>query len=114
MTPINIEIKIHDNLIKEFILDIAKTLNNNNSLNHEKSSISYIQNFNTELLTIKDVSKILKTNEPTIRNLINKGYIKALKLERLKIRNVEVERFLEWEEGKDFTDLNNVKELEFN
>ena len=63
------------------------------------------------LVTVKQASKILQTDEPTIRRLIEKGYLKAVKLGRLKIRIAELERFLEYAEGKDFTDLNNVTEL---
>jgi excisionase family DNA binding protein len=113
MIPISIEIKIQDDLIKEFILDIYKTLE---SQNHEskKQNLSYIKTLDIELLTIKDVSKLLKTDEPTIRRLIDKGFLKALKLGRLKIRKTEIERFLEWAEGKDFSDLANIKKLSLN
>ena len=63
------------------------------------------------LYTVKQVSKLLQTDEPTVRKLISKGYMKALKLGRLKVRKVEVERFAEWAEGKDLNDLDNVKEI---
>ena len=63
------------------------------------------------LFTVKEASALLKTDEPTIRRLINKGLMKALKLGRLKIRKVEIERFLEWAEGKDLNDLNDIKEI---
>ena len=43
------------------------------------------------LFTVKEASQLLKTDEPTIRNLINKGFLKGLKLGRLKIRKVEIE-----------------------
>ena len=55
------------------------------------------------LYTVKQVSKLLQTDEPTVRKLISKGYIRALKLGRL--------RFLKEAEGKDFTDIDNVIEL---
>lgn len=63
------------------------------------------------LYTVKQASKLLKTDEPTIRRLIDKGIIKALKLGRLKVRKEEIERFLEWAEEKDFTDLENIVPL---
>lgn len=63
------------------------------------------------LYTVKQVSKLLQTDEPTVRKLISKGYIRALKLGRLKVRKIEVERFLKEAEGKDFTDIDNVIEL---
>ncbi|MDU7148345.1 MAG: hypothetical protein E6300_07635 [Clostridium sp.] len=36
----------------------------------------------------------------------------ALKLGMLKITSTELERFFKYAEGKDFTDLNNIKELQ--
>ncbi|NFO15202.1 helix-turn-helix domain-containing protein [Clostridium botulinum] len=64
------------------------------------------------LFTVKEASKLLKTDEPTVRRLINKGLMKALRLGRIKIRKVEIERFAEWAEGKDLNDLDDIKELE--
>lgn len=64
------------------------------------------------LYTVEESAKLLKTDKPTIRKLIANGYLKALKLGRLKIRAVELIRFTEWAEGKDLTDLNDVKEIE--
>lgn len=65
------------------------------------------------LFTVKEASQLLKTDETTIRNLINKGFLKGLKLGRLKIRKVEIERFLSWAEGKDLSDLDDIKELDY-
>ncbi|WP_244833398.1 helix-turn-helix domain-containing protein [Clostridium sp. BJN0001] len=65
------------------------------------------------LYTTKETAKLLKTDDPTVRRLISKGFLKALKLGRLKIRKIEIERFLTWAEGKDLTDLNNIKNLEY-
>lgn len=65
------------------------------------------------LFTTKEASQLLKTDDATVRRLISKGLIKALKLGRLKIRKVEIERFLAWAEGKDLNDLDNVSELNY-
>lgn len=65
------------------------------------------------LYTVPETSKILKVEQKTVRDLIRKGYLQALKLGRLKIRKAEIERFLQWAQGKDLTDLDNVKKLEF-
>lgn len=65
------------------------------------------------LFTVKEASKLLKTDESTVRRLISKGYIKALRLGRIKIRKVEIERFTEWAEGKDLNDLDNIKEFDY-
>lgn len=63
------------------------------------------------IFTVKETSILLKTDEPTVRRLIDKGFLKALKLKRLKVRKEEIQRFLVWAEGKDFTDLENVQPL---
>ncbi|MCD2345770.1 helix-turn-helix domain-containing protein [Clostridium guangxiense] len=68
-------------------------------------------NYDDLLFTVPEASKILKVEQKTVRNLIAKGFLQALKLGRVKIRKVEIERFLQWSQGKDLTDLNNVKEL---
>ena len=64
------------------------------------------------LFTVEESAKLLKTDKPTIRRLVSKGFIKALKLGRLKIRKVELERFVQWAEGKDLSDLDNIKDLQ--
>lgn len=64
------------------------------------------------LFTVEESAKLLKTDKPTIRRLVAKGFIKALKLGRLKIRKTELERFVQWAEGKDLTDLDNIKNIE--
>ena len=66
------------------------------------------------LFTVKEASKLLKTDEATVRRLISKGLMKALKLGRIKIRKAEIERFTEWAEGKDLNDLDNIKEFDYN
>lgn len=65
------------------------------------------------LFTAKETAKLLKTDEPTVRRLINKRLLKALKLGRLKIRKAEIDRFLEWAEGKDLSNLDNVTDLDY-
>ena len=64
-----------------------------------------------ELLTVKETSKILKTNTNYVYKLIKGGYIKCLKLGNYKIRTSALKEFLDKYEGKDLTDLDNVKEL---
>ena len=64
-----------------------------------------------ELLTIKEVSKRLKMNATDTYKLIKSGNLQALKLGSLKVSSYELERFIREATGKDFTDLDNVKEL---
>ena len=69
---------------------------------------------NIELLTITEISKKLKVNKNTVYNLIKSGHLSALKLGSLKVTSFELERFILSSVGKDFTDLNNVKDLNYN
>lgn len=64
-----------------------------------------------ELLTIKEVATKLKVNKNTVYNLIKAGHIVALKLGALKITDKELERFIEFSSGKDFSDMNNITYL---
>lgn len=64
-----------------------------------------------ELLTIKGVSKKIKVNVNYVYSLMNKGYLNYLVLGSKKVTDFELERFLRKSEGKDFTDLGNVKEI---
>lgn len=64
------------------------------------------------LLTVTETSKLLRVNRNKVYELIRTGHLKALKIGSLKISNVEVERFIQENTGKDLSDLENVKELE--
>lgn len=65
-----------------------------------------------ELFTIKEVSKKLKLNVSDTYKLIRAGHLQALKLGALKVTSLELDRFIKEASGKDFSDLNNVKELD--
>lgn len=64
------------------------------------------------LYTVKETSELLKTNTNYVYELIKKGMLPALKLGSFKIRRSTILDFLEKNEGKDLTDLNNIKKLE--
>lgn len=64
------------------------------------------------LYTVKEVSLLIKTNVGYVYNLIRKGYLPALNLGSLKIRRTSLLSFLEKYDGKDLSDLNNIKDLE--
>ncbi|AIY81166.1 helix-turn-helix domain-containing protein [Clostridium botulinum] len=66
------------------------------------------------LYTVKEASKILKTNTDYVYSLIRKGYLRCLKLGSYKIRKSTLEEFLAKYDGFDLSDLENVKELELN
>lgn len=65
----------------------------------------------TELLTVKEVSKILKINVHRVYDLVRTGMLPALKIGSLKIRKSSLEKFLEEYEGMDISDVNNIKPL---
>ena len=63
------------------------------------------------LYTVKETSKILKTNTDYVYALIKKGYLRCLKLGSYKIRKSTLEEFLVKYEGYDLTNLDDVKEV---
>lgn len=64
-----------------------------------------------ELFTIMEVAKKLKTTKAVIYNLIKAKHITALKLGNMKVTGYELERFIKECQGKDYSDMDNVKEL---
>lgn len=64
------------------------------------------------LYTVKEVSKLIKSNPDYIYQLINHGLLPALKLGSFKVRRVTLESFLEKYEGYDLTDLNNIVKMD--
>jgi len=63
------------------------------------------------LYTVKEVSKILKSNQNYVYTLIKKGYLPALNLGSLKVRKESLIQFLEKYDKKDLSDLDNIKDL---
>lgn len=63
------------------------------------------------LISVSETAKRLKTNRNFVYELINKKLLVAMKLGSLKVRNSEINRFLRDYDGKDLTDLSNIKEL---
>ncbi len=64
------------------------------------------------LLSVSDVAKRLDISRNQTYDLINRGLIKTLKFKSLKVRNSEINRFLSEYEGKDLSDLDNIKNLD--
>lgn len=63
------------------------------------------------LLSVSETAERLKTNRNFVYKLLDKGLLKCLVLGSKKIRNSEINRFLTEYEGKDLTDLSNIKEV---
>ena len=61
--------------------------------------------------TVKEVSKLIKTNPAYVYGLIKAGHLPVLKLGQLKIRRTALLAFLKKYEGLDLTDPFNVKKL---
>ncbi|MCG9969947.1 helix-turn-helix domain-containing protein [Pelotomaculum terephthalicicum JT] len=63
------------------------------------------------LYTVKEVSKMIKTNPAYVYSLINSGLLPALKLGCYKVRKTALLEFLERYEGKDLTNINEIADL---
>ncbi len=61
--------------------------------------------------TVKEVAKMLHSSPNYIYELINKGYLPAIKLGSVKILKSSLEKFLIQNEGKDLSDTNRIKSL---
>lgn len=66
------------------------------------------------LYTVKEVSQLIKTNVGYVYNLIKKGYLPALNLGSLKVRRASLLEFFKKYDGKDLSDLDNIKDLNIN
>lgn len=63
------------------------------------------------LLTVKEVSTILKTNTDYVYRLRESGLLRFLKIGQYKVRKTTLEEFLKEYDGKDISDPFNVKDL---
>jgi excisionase family DNA binding protein len=63
------------------------------------------------LYTVDELSKILKISKNNVYELINSKVLIGLKLGRLKVTKFELIRFLKENNGKDLSDLNDIKDL---
>lgn len=65
----------------------------------------------TVVYTVKEVAKLLHSSPNYIYDLINKGYLPAIKLGSVKVLKSTLESFLIQNEGKDLSDIDNIKSL---
>ncbi|GAA0733747.1 helix-turn-helix domain-containing protein [Clostridium oceanicum] len=65
------------------------------------------------LYTVDEVASILKVNRNAVYDLIRSGNLVALKLGRLKVTKPMILKFLKDFNGKDLSDLENIKDLTF-
>jgi excisionase family DNA binding protein len=98
--------------IKYSALEVVSKMNDSSENNTKLTEIITDKNIELQLFTVKEVAKKLRVNTNAVYELIKSGHLSALKLGMLKITSTELERFFKYSEGKDFTDLNKVKELQ--
>ena len=63
------------------------------------------------IYTVQEVASILHSSPNYIYELIRKGYLPAIKIGSLKVLKTTLERFLIQNEGKDLSDLNNIRKV---
>ena len=63
------------------------------------------------IYTVQEVASILHSSPNYIYELIRKGFLPAIKLGSLKVLKTTLERFLIQNEGKDLSDLNNIRKV---
>lgn len=63
------------------------------------------------IYTVKEVAVILHTSPNYVYELIEKGFLPAIKLGSIKILKTTLEKFLIENEGNDLSDPKNIKKL---
>lgn len=63
------------------------------------------------IYTVHEVAKILHSSPNYIYKLIEYGYLPAIKLGSIKILKSSLEQFLIENEGKDLSNINEIKKL---
>ena len=106
-----IEEQISD--LKKAVTKLEKQMNNLPSLNLPQGiSSNTIVNKDCDVVySVKEVSKILKTNSAYIYELIRTGKLPALKLGSIRVRRQTLIRFLNEYDGYDLSDINDIKVL---
>lgn len=64
------------------------------------------------IYTVQEVAKILHSSPNYIYSLIDKGYLPAIKLGSIKILKSTLEKFLIENEGKDLSNINDIKKFQ--
>lgn len=63
------------------------------------------------IYTVKEVAKLLHCSPNYIYELIEKGYLPAIKLGSVKVLKKSLDSFLLENEGNDLSDIGNIKKL---
>lgn len=67
----------------------------------------------TMVYTVKEVAAILHSSPNYVYTLIKKGYLPVIRLGSIKILKKSLELFLIENQGKDLSDLEDIKQLDF-
>lgn len=67
----------------------------------------------TMVYTVKEVAAILHSSPNYVYTLIKKGYLPVVRLGSIRILKKSLELFLIENQGKDLSDLENIKPLDF-
>lgn len=65
------------------------------------------------LYTVSEVSELLKINKNSVYELLKRNILIGLKLGSMKVTRSELIRFLEDNTGKDLSNLDDIRELDF-
>lgn len=65
------------------------------------------------LYTVSETAKLLKINRNSVYDLLRNNIIRGIKIGSLKITRKELLEFLENNNGKDLTNLEDIKDLNF-
>jgi len=65
------------------------------------------------LYTVTEAAELLKVKRNSVYDLLKKNVIRGLKLGSLKITRNELIKFLEENNGKDLSNLEDIKDLTF-
>lgn len=65
------------------------------------------------LYTVSETAELLKVNRNSVYDLLRKNVIRGIKIGSLKITRTELIEFLEKNNGKDLSDLDDIKDLTF-
>jgi len=100
---------------KQIVDKVIGDLKRHNLLAEQAQSVTvnYIAANQDVLYTVVETAKLIKSNPAYVYALIKAGLIPVLKLGSYKIRKQSLDEFLEKYEGKDLTEPNDIKNLDF-
>ena len=64
------------------------------------------------LLTIPQVAEVLGTDKNRVYSLVRHGHIRCMKVGHYKVRESEVDAFIQKFDGKDVNDPMNIKDVD--